>query len=52
MPKIIEVKELRKQLGVKKLRRNIPISNFEKAAIKRLREDEKRRLVRPEKLKA
>ncbi len=52
MPKIIDIEELRKEFGIKKLTRNIPISEFEKAAVRRLREDEKRRLVRPEKLKA
>ena len=41
---IIDVQELRKRLGIKKLKKRRPISEFEKAAVRRLREDEKRRL--------
>ncbi len=41
MSVIEEVKELRKRLGIKKLRNSIPISEFEKAVIVSLREQEK-----------
>jgi hypothetical protein len=52
MPRIIEADELRKQLGIKKLRRKIPISDFEKAAIKNLGEEGRRRVERAHKIKA
>ena len=52
MVKEVEVSDLRKLLRIKKLKKKIVVSEFEKAAIKNLREDEKRRVIRTEKLKA
>ena len=51
MVKEIDISELRRHLGIKKLRKRIPVSDFEKAAVKRLREDEKERVVRSQKPK-
>lgn len=49
--KKVEASELRKLLGIKKLKNKIQISEEEKAAIKKLREDDKRRVAHAEKLK-
>ncbi|GEM_PF-1055929 len=49
MVKEISIEELRKHLGIKKLRDRIPVSDFEKAALKRIREDEKERVLRAQK---
>jgi hypothetical protein len=40
-----DVKVLRKRLGIKKLRKVIPISEFEKAVIIGLREKERHRIA-------
>jgi hypothetical protein len=37
MPEIVDVAELRRHLGIKKLKKKIPISESEKAAIRQLR---------------
>lgn len=50
MVKEVEAFELRKLLGVKKLSKKITVSRSEKAAIKKLREDDKRRVVHTERL--
>jgi hypothetical protein len=52
MVKEVDVAELRKRLGIKKLKKKIPISDAEKAAILQLREHDKRRVTHAEKLKA
>jgi hypothetical protein len=52
MVKEVDVAELRKRLGIKKLKKKIPISDVEKAAILQLREHDKRRVTNAEKLKA
>jgi hypothetical protein len=44
MVKEIETSELRRHLGIKKLRNKIVLTESDKAAIKKLREHEKRRL--------
>jgi alpha-ketoglutarate-dependent taurine dioxygenase len=49
MPRILDTNQLRKELGIKKLRKKIPISDFEIAAINRLREDEKERVLKAQK---
>ena len=46
------VKTIRKRLGIKKLRKKIPISEFEKAFIIGLREKEKHRIIQRAKLHA
>ena len=45
MVKSSSVEALRKMLGIKRLKKKIPISEFEKAAIASLREQEKHRLL-------
>lgn len=42
---IVDIKTLRKKLGIKKLRKKIPISEFEKAVIVGLREREKEKMA-------
>lgn len=49
MPRILDVKALLKELGIKKLKKKIPVSDFELAAIKRIREDEKERVLKAQK---
>jgi hypothetical protein len=44
-----DVKVLRKRLGIKKLRKIIPISEFEKAVILGLRDEERHRPVQKSK---
>jgi alpha-ketoglutarate-dependent taurine dioxygenase len=46
MVKEISIEELRRHLGIKKLKSKIPVSDFERAALKRIREDEKERVMR------
>jgi hypothetical protein len=41
MPKILDTKQMRKELGIKKIRKKIQISGAEKEAILKLREDER-----------
>jgi len=48
----VRVAELRKRLGVKKLKAKIPLSASEKAEIRQLREHDRRRVTHAEKLKA
>ena len=45
MVKEIDISSLRKRLGIKKLKKKIPVSEFEKAVIIGLREHEKHRLI-------
>jgi hypothetical protein len=52
MVKEVSVAKLRKRLGIKKLKKKIPISDAEKAVILKLREHDKRRVAYAEKLKA
>jgi len=52
MVKEVDVAELRKRLGIKKLKKKIPISDAEKEEILQLREHDKRRVTHAEKLKA
>ncbi len=52
MVKKVDVAELRRVLGIKKLKKKIPVSEAEKAAIRQLREHDKRRVTHTEKLKA
>ena len=52
MVKEVDVVELRKRLGIKKLKKKIPISDAEKEEILQLREHDKRRVTHAEKLKA
>ena len=52
MAKRVDVTQLRKRLGIKKLKRKIPLSDSEKAEIKQLREHDRRRVTHAEKLKA
>ena len=48
----IDISELRRHLGIKKLRKKIAVTEGDKAAIKKLREDEKRRVSHTSRLKA
>ena len=50
MVKEIAVSELRRHLGIKKLKKKIVVTEADKAAIKQLREDEKKRVLRAVKL--
>ncbi len=43
MPRILDVNELRKEFGIKKLKRKIPITKAEIEAVNNLRKMEKRR---------
>lgn len=52
MVKEIDISELRKHLGIKKLRTKIVVTEADKVAIKKLREDEKKRISRTARLKA
>ncbi|MHB8566226.1 MAG: hypothetical protein ACYC7D_03580 [Nitrososphaerales archaeon] len=52
MVKEVDLSQLRRHLGIKRLKKRIPVSEYEKAAIRNLREEEKRRVTRAEKLKA
>jgi hypothetical protein len=45
MSKVMNIKELRKRLGIKKLKSKIPISEFEKAVIIGLRIREKEKMA-------
>ena len=47
MVREIDIDVLRRHLGVKKLRKRIIVTEADKAAIKKLREDEKKRVSRP-----
>jgi mannose/fructose/N-acetylgalactosamine-specific phosphotransferase system component IIB len=44
MVKEIEISELRRHLGIKKLKKKIVVTEADKVAIKKLREDEKKRI--------
>jgi mannose/fructose/N-acetylgalactosamine-specific phosphotransferase system component IIB len=46
MVKEIKISELRRHLGIKKLRKKIVVTEADKAAIKKLREAEKKRISR------
>lgn len=53
MAQEINIDELRRHLGIKKLKKKIPISEEEKRMIRQLREHDKRRVLQhQEKLKA
>jgi hypothetical protein len=53
MTKEIDVDELRRHLGIKKLKKKIPISKAEKQMIRQLRAHDRQRVARAaEKLKA
>lgn len=52
MPRIMDVKDLRKDLGLKKLKKKIHFSDAEKEAILNLRERDRRRVERTNKVKA
>lgn len=52
MVKRVKASELRKLLGIKRLKNKIEISEEEKAAIRKLREDDRRRVAHAERLKA
>jgi len=49
MGKEVPIEEIRKLLGIKKIEDKIPVSDFERAALKRIREDEKERVKRAQK---
>jgi hypothetical protein len=52
MVKEIDVDELRKALGIRKLKKRIRLSEAEKAAIRQLREHDKQRVTHSQKLEA
>jgi len=52
MVKKVEASELRTLLGIKRLKNRIRNSEEEKAAIRKLREDDRRRVAQAERLKA
>jgi len=51
MVKEIDISELRRHLGIKKLKKKIVVTESDKETIKKLREDEKRRISHTARLK-